>query len=82
MASGRGVVGGEQGGGIEKQVERGGKRGSVCGGVCVKRVVESERVVMEGGDAEDSDRRHAVGDACNNGPIRMRCGVIGQYGGD
>ncbi len=44
--------------------------------------VESERVVMEGGDAEDSDRRHAVGDACNNGPIRMRCGVIGQYGGD
>ena len=35
------------------------------GGVCVKRVVESERVVMEGGDAEDSDRRHAVGDACN-----------------
>ena len=24
--------------------------------------VESERVVMEGGDAEDSDRRHAVGD--------------------
>ena len=54
----------------------------MCGGVCVKRVVESERVVMEGGDAEDSDRRHAVGDACNNGPIRMRCGVIGQYGGD
>lgn len=82
MASGRGVVGGEQGGGIEEQVEGGGKRGSVCGGVCVKRVVESERVVMEGGDAEDSDRRHAVGDACNNGPIRMRCGVIGQYGGD
>ena len=82
MASGRGVVGGEQGGGIEEQVERGEERGSVCGGVCVKRAVESERVVMEGGDAEDSDRRHAVGDACNNGPIRMRCGVIGQYGGD
>ena len=49
MASGRGVVvGREQGRGIEEQVERGGKRGRVCGGVCVKRVVESERVVMEG----------------------------------